>query len=183
VVTCVCYQWSHSVEVWAYKPSKTTIKRWHSFGYEKDWGDKPTVHNQNTEDDLKILLRIQSTFTITILSLIHLRDLAVYVWTTLDTIRISCGTGCQVIRRFAYSIGRSTFNPHLPSRFSFLSTREYRLSGVEVSEYRRTTIRAEGRRVAVRRGSLVYLYLGDGLWRWFDFGRSWSSESWGWVFG
>jgi hypothetical protein len=34
-----------------------------------------------------------------------------------------------------------------------------------------------GRRVAVRQGSLVFLYLGDGQWRMFDFGRSWTSDS------
>jgi hypothetical protein len=34
-----------------------------------------------------------------------------------------------------------------------------------------------GRRVAFRRGSLVYIYIDDGLWRRFDFGRSWTNDS------
>ena len=52
---------SHSAEVWAYKPSKATIKRWHCSGNEKNELDQQsTVNIQNTEDDVKILLRILS---------------------------------------------------------------------------------------------------------------------------
>jgi hypothetical protein len=135
-----------------------------------------TVNNQNTEDDLKLLLRnLSITYIIT--SLIHLRDQAIYVWTTLDTIRIRTSEDCRVVRKFAYSIGRSTPNPDLPSGFSFLSTREYRVPGATVSEHRCTTIGGVGKRVAFRRGSLIYIYLADGHWRRFDFGRSWTSES------
>jgi hypothetical protein len=47
------------MEVWAYKPSKTTIKRWHRSGHEKKkLKQQSTVNNQNTEDNLKIFLRI-----------------------------------------------------------------------------------------------------------------------------
>jgi hypothetical protein len=54
-------EWSYSVEVWAYKPLKTVIKRWHCSGNEKNkLKQQSTVNNQNTEDDLKILLRILS---------------------------------------------------------------------------------------------------------------------------
>jgi hypothetical protein len=141
---------------------------------KKEYQQQSTVNSQNTEDDLKILLRILS---ITITSLIHLRDQAVYVWTTLDTIRIRSAEECRVIRRFNYSIGRSTFNPHLPIGFSFLSTQRHRLFGTTVHQHRRVTIRGVGRRVAFRRGDLVYIYIGDGSWRRFDFGRSWTSES------
>jgi hypothetical protein len=57
----ICYQWSHSFEVWVYKPSKKTIKRWHCSGNEKNkLKPQSTVNNQNTEDDFKILLRIIS---------------------------------------------------------------------------------------------------------------------------
>jgi hypothetical protein len=154
-----------------------TIKSWHCFGDgRKKLKQQSTVNNQSTEDDLKILLRILS-ITTNITSLIHLRDQAVYVWTTLDTIRIRSAMSCRVIRKFTYSVGRSTFNPHLPNCFSFLSTREYRVPGVEVSEHRCTTIQGVGRRVVTRRGDLVCLYLGDGQWRRFNFGRSWTSDS------
>jgi hypothetical protein len=37
-----------------------TIKRWHCSGSERDLRGQPTVNNQSTEDDLKILLRILS---------------------------------------------------------------------------------------------------------------------------
>jgi hypothetical protein len=40
-----------------------------------------------------------------------------------------------------------------------------------------------GRRVAFRWGSLVYIDLADRHWRRFDFGRSSTSESRGWVLG
>ena len=88
-----------------------------------------------------------------------------------------------VIRQFAFSVGSSTFNPHLPSGFSFLSTREYRLPGVEVSEHWRTTGRGVGRRVAIRRGSLIFPYIADGNWRQFNIGRSWTSDSRGSALG
>jgi hypothetical protein len=125
------------------------MKRWHCSGNEKNkLKQESTVNNQNTEDDLKILLTILSIFTKTIItSLMHLRDQAVYVWTTLDSIRIRSAESCRVIRKFAYSIGRSTFNPHLPNGFSLLSTREYRLPGVDVSEHLCVTIPGVGRRV------------------------------------
>jgi hypothetical protein len=105
---------------------------------EEELKQQSTVNNQNTKDDLKILLRILSISNIS--TLIHVRDQAVYVWSTLDTIQIRSAENCQVIRRFAFSVGRSTPNPHLPSGFSFLLTREYRLFGVEESEHRRITI-------------------------------------------
>ena len=51
----------HSVEVWVYKPSKTTIKRWHCRGNEKNKLKQQSALNiQITEDNLKILLRILS---------------------------------------------------------------------------------------------------------------------------
>jgi hypothetical protein len=73
-------------------------------------------------------------------SLIHLHDQAVYVWTAFNTVRIRSPESCRVIRWFAFSVGRSTFNPHLTSGFTFVSNREYRLPGDEVAELRRTTI-------------------------------------------
>jgi hypothetical protein len=106
------------------------------------------------------------------LTLIHLRDQAVYVWTTLVTIRIRSATDCPFIQKLAFSVGRSTFNPHLSGGFSFLSTREYRLPGVEVSEHWRVTIQGVRRGGAFQQGSLVFIYLGDGQSRRFDFGRS-----------
>jgi hypothetical protein len=144
---------------------------------------RSTVHNLNTEDDLKILLRIQSIIILNITSLNHLGEKAVYVCTTHGTIRIRSATDCRVIRKFAFSIGRSTSNTHLLSGISFLSTWEYQVPGVEVSKYRCTAIRRVGRSVAVRRGSLVYIYIGDRQLRRFDFGRSGTSDTRGWVFG
>jgi len=153
----------------------------------RQWEDKlkqqSTVNKQNTEDDLKILLRNYLLQTITNTSFIHLCDQATYVWETFDTIRIRSPTSCRVIRRSTLSVGRSTFNPHLPSGFSFLSTRGYRLPGVEILEHRRVTIQGVSRRVAAWRGSLVFLYISDGKWRRFDLGRSWTSDSRGWVLG
>jgi hypothetical protein len=44
-----------------YKPSRQIIKRWHCSGNEKNkLKQQSTVNNQNTEDELKILLRILS---------------------------------------------------------------------------------------------------------------------------
>jgi hypothetical protein len=49
-----CYQYSHSVEAWAYKPSKTTIKRWHlSEDEKKGISSNP----QSTVRTLKTILK------------------------------------------------------------------------------------------------------------------------------
>jgi len=47
--------------------------------------------------------------------------------------------------------------------FSFRATREYRLPGVAVFEHRLITIRGVFRGPVVRRGSVIYIYRGDGL--------------------
>jgi len=61
----MCPQWGyeelycHSVEVWVYKPSKSTINRSHCPSTEMNkLKQQSAVDNQNTKDDLKILLRI-----------------------------------------------------------------------------------------------------------------------------
>jgi len=64
------YQCSHSVKERVYKPSKTTIKRWHCSGNETNkLKQQSTVNNQNTEDDLKILLGILSILLSSLLPL------------------------------------------------------------------------------------------------------------------
>jgi len=62
--------------------------------------------SENTEDGLKILLRILFT-SIIITTLIHLRDQARYIWSISDAIRIHSATDHHVIRRTSFSVGRS----------------------------------------------------------------------------
>jgi hypothetical protein len=71
-------------------------------------------------------------------------------------------------QQFAFRIGRATFNSHLRCGVSFLSTREYRLPDAEISQHRRFTLRGIIRGVVVRRGSLIFLYIGDGQWHRFN---------------
>jgi hypothetical protein len=60
-----------------YKLSKTTIKRQHDSDNEKNMQkQQSTVNNQNTEDNLNIVLRILSVIYITITFLIHNCDIA-----------------------------------------------------------------------------------------------------------
>ena len=73
-------------------------------------------------------------------------------------------TSCQDFRQSSLQFARAPFHPHLPSGFTFLSTRGYRLPGAEVLEYRSITIQVVFRGVVVRRGSVIYIYRGDGLW-------------------
>jgi len=125
------------------------------------------VSFQNTEDDLKILLRILSIYlpkALIISSLINLRDYPLYAWTQVYTIRIRTASDCRSIRRTAICAARAQFTPHLPGGFSFFAARESRLPGVTVSEHWVTTIRGIFRGPVVRRGSLVFVYRGDGLW-------------------
>jgi hypothetical protein len=140
--------------------------------WEEEYQQLSAVNSQNTEDDLKILFRILSIFKKTSYniptSLIHLRDQVMYVWSITNTIRIRSETSCWIIRWSCLSSGWSWFNQHLPRRFSCLQTQEYSLPGIEVSEYRRITIHGVGRGLVERRGSLIFLYEGEGLWRRFD---------------
>ena len=130
-------------------------------------GINQQVNIQNTEEDLKILLRILSDtlFTISSQDLLSTRDYALYAWTQIHTIRVRTATSCRVVRQPSLQFGRAVFTPHLSSGVSILRTGEYRLPGVEVSSHRFITIRGVFRGVVVQRRNAVYVYLGDGLWR------------------
>jgi len=124
------------------------------------------VNIQNTEEDLKILLRILSItlFKISSQDLLSTRDYAFYAWTQIHTIRVRTASSCRIIRQPALQFGRAAFNPHLSSGVTFLQTREYRLPGAEISSHRAITIRRVFRWLVVQRGTTVYIYGGDGLW-------------------
>lgn len=104
--------------------------------------------SEKTNDDLPILFRTLGIFAI-ITSLVHLRDQAMYVFSTIDTIRISSATSCCAIWRVTFSVGQSSVNPHLPSGVSFLGTREYLLPGVMALQHRRWAMSGVSRLVVV----------------------------------
>ena len=87
-----------------------------------------------------------------------------YAWSRVYTFRIRTATSCRIVRQSSIEFTRVQFNPHLPSGVSFRTTREYRLPGVTVSEHRIVTIRGIFRGLVVRRGSVIYIYRGAGLW-------------------
>jgi len=147
------------------------LRQWDE-SYERENHSQQSEHRRRFQNIIKNSIYYKS---LTITTLIHLRDQATYVWSTSDTIRTRSASSCRTIRRTAFSVGRSTFNPHLLCGFSFLRTREYRLPGVVVHEHQRITIRGVGRRVVTRRGSLIFLYVGDGLWRRLNLESSCSS--------
>ena len=122
---------------------------------------------KNTEDDLKILLRILSIYLPNITSLIHTRDWALYAWTSLYTCRIRTAEESREFRQIDFRIGRAAFNPHLRCGLAFLSERRDSLPGVEIYQHRTFTIRGIFRGVVVRRGNLVFVYIGDGNWHRF----------------
>jgi len=122
---------------------------------------------QSTEDDLKLFLTILSIFTYISSSLINTCDWAFYVWTSLHTCRVRTSTDCRVSRQSFLSVGRSPFNPQLLGGFTFLPTLEYRLPCAQILHHRRITIRGVSQRVVVRRRNLIFVYLGDVLWRRF----------------
>jgi len=101
--------------------------------------------------------------TLTITSLIHLRDYPLYPWSQVHTVRVRTATSCRDFPQSSSQFGRGPFNPHLPSGFTFLRTRRYRLPGAGISEHRFITIRGVFRGVVIRQGSIIYIYRGDGL--------------------
>ena len=139
-----------------YKPSKATIKRWHCSSNEKNkLKQQSAVNIQNTEDDLKILLRILSINTFTITSLIHLRDYTSYAWTQVDTISVRTPEERQTFRRSYCSTGRARFNPHLPCGVAFCHQYQYRLPSTSIHIYKVITLRRIFRRLVASRGGLV----------------------------
>jgi len=108
-------------------------------------------------------------FTI-ISSLIHLWDYPLYAWSQVYTIQVRTTTSCRDLRQSSHQFGRALSDPHLPRGVPFLSIRRYRLPGAEISEYQSITVRGVFRGVVVRRGSLIYLYRGDGPWYRFRLG-------------
>jgi len=108
-------------------------------------------------------------FTI-ISSLIHLRDYPLYAWAQVYTIRVHTTTSCRDFRQSSLQFGRAPFNPHLPHSVPFLSFRRYQLPGAEISEYWSITVRGIFPGVVARRGDLIHLYRGDGLWYRFRLG-------------
>jgi hypothetical protein len=91
-----------------------------------------------------------------------------YAWTSVHISRVRTATESREFRQIAFRIGRAPFNPHLRRGFPFLSTREYRLPGAQIAQHRRFTLRGVFRRVVVRRGNLIFVYIGDGNWHWFS---------------
>jgi len=122
---------------------------------------------QNTEDNLKIWLRILPIIQITlskVASIIHLRDHALYAWSQVNTLRLRTATSCREFRQSSLQFIRASFNPHLLSGSSFLWTRRYWLPGAEILKHQCVTIRGIFRGVIVRRQGVIYIYCGDGLW-------------------
>jgi len=158
---------SDSVKAWVIKPSKTTTKRWHCSGNEKKkLKQQPTVNNQNTEDDLKLLWSIQSITNIT--TLLSTRDWATYARTSTESTRVRTATHCSVFRQPSFRISSAAFDRHLLCGASLLGNHEYLLPGAEKSQHRGTTRRGLFQGVVVRRGSLVFIYIEDVLWHRFD---------------
>jgi len=135
--------------------------------WEEKYQQQSTVNSQNTEDDLKILLRILSIFH-TLTSLINTRDWAFYAWTLLHTCLVCTATENRVFLQSSYSIGRGWFNQHPPGGFSFLRVREYRVPSAAIWEHQRISVRAMFWVLVVWRRGFSFFYLGDGNWRRYD---------------
>ena len=86
------------------------------------------------------------------------------------TIRVRTGTSCRNFQQLSLQFARAPPNPHLPSGFSFLSVRRYRLPSAEISEHWVITIRGVFREVVIQQGRVIYIYREDGLWYRFRLG-------------
>jgi len=107
------------------------------------------------------ILSIKQTFTIT--SLIHLCNRALYAWTRIDTVWVCTARSSRTIWQPSLQFGRSPFNPHLPSAFTLLRTREYLLPGSDILEHRLITIRGIFRGTVIWWKGVIYIYRGDRL--------------------
>jgi len=159
-----------------------TIKRWHCSGNSKNnLKQQFTVNNQNTKDYLKILLRILSINLDNYLSSIitWLGNLCMDInWHNLSMLFNELSR----LSAICFSIGTAPFNPHLPCGISFLRTREHRISGVEISQHRGTTIQGIFQGVVVQQGSWVFVYTRHRHWRQFVL-EALVRRARGWVLG
>jgi len=133
----------------------------------KNYSSNPQSNIQNTEDDLKNIIKnsiYYKLFKISSQDLIHTRDYALYAWTQIHTIRVRTASGCRVFRQPSLQFGRAAFNPHLSSGVTFLRTREYRLPSADVSSHRFVSLRGVFRGLVVQRREAVFVYRGDSLW-------------------
>jgi hypothetical protein len=75
-----------------------------------------------------------------ITSLLHTGDWVIYAWTLIFTGRVSTPESCREFQHLAFQIGIAPINTHLHCSCSFLSTREYRLSGAAICQNWRSTL-------------------------------------------
>jgi hypothetical protein len=144
-------------------PEEPIIKSSHR---PRRWKEPSSSSNPHSdiisEEHLKILLTILS---------IQNYFFNPHLWLGFRCLDISIPKPSTHFRRLSrvsaicFRIGRARFNPHLRWGFRVLLTREYRRHGAEVSQHRRTTIRGMFWGVAIRRGCLILIYIGDGHWR------------------
>jgi len=103
-----------------------------------------------------------------ITSLIHTRKWALYISTSLYTCQMRTATPCRVFRLSACSVSREPLNPHLQDNFLLLPPQEYRLPGAEILQHLCNTIRGIFRGVVIQRRSIMFRYLGNSQWRFFE---------------
>jgi len=131
-----------------------------------------SIHKISVQRTPKTIIKYYLEFYLfKITSLIHTQDWAVYACTSIYSSPVRVAEDYREFRQFAFRIGRAPFNPHLLCGFSFLSTRQYRLPGDEVSQHRPSTLGGIFWGVVVRRRSLIFVYIRDGNWPRFDLER------------
>jgi hypothetical protein len=141
-------------------------KRWLRSGEKKR--RRSSIPQSTVREPKKIFKYYSEFYLLKITFLIHLCDWALYVWTSLHTRWVRTATGFRTIRESSIHVGSAPLNPHLPTGVPFLRRREYWGHGATVFEYRSFTVWRIIPGLVVWRGSLIFVYIGDGHWRRLD---------------
>jgi len=128
----------------------------------RQWKESSSSSNPQSditsEEHLKILLRILSTFKIT--SLFSLREFALYEFVETNTFSVRTTEGRRTFQRSHTVLQRAGFNPHLPRAFILSDYRRFRIWSAQVHHYRCITLRRAVRRATLdRRGRVGSSYI------------------------
>jgi len=115
----------------------------------------------NTEDDLKILVRILSFKPFKITSLLHAHDVSLYVCIQIVTFSIRAAEESHILQRFDCLFGWTSFNPHLLSNQTVRGYERYLLRPTSICVYRVNTLWRVFRRSFLSRSGVIFTQTND----------------------
>jgi len=118
-----------------------------------------TTHRRQSETWRMILQYYKEIYLLNILiiaSLLHTRNLSLYVWVQIDTTAICCPIESQVLRRSDVLFRIASFNPHLIGHLMIPNLPTYQLQHTLVDVYRAITLLRIPQRSFISRRAVIF---------------------------